>query len=182
MALLLFVSNAFAAGAGDPPDLNAIAFHAINLFLLIGLLTFLLRNKIKDALANRAIRIRTDIDDSNRLRKEAQQRFEDLEARLDGFERELDKMKVDAESEAATEQQAILSRAEEDAARIAEAAQRSIRDETDRARQALRREVAELSVGMAREKLSAAVTSDDQDRLTGDFIETVEGKNGAANG
>jgi len=82
----------------------------------------------------------------------------------------------------ATEQQAILSRAEEDAARIAEAAQRSIRDETDRARQALRREVAELSVGMAREKLSAAVTSDDQDRLTGDFIETVEGKNGAANG
>ena len=74
------------------------------------------------------------------------------------------------------------ARAEEDASRIAEAAQRSIRDETDRARQVLRREVAELSVGLAREKLSASVTSDDQDRLAGDFIDTVQGKNGAANG
>ena len=182
MTLLLFVSDAFAGGSGDPGDMNAIAFHAINFFLLIGLLTFLLRNKIKDALAGRAARIRSEIDTSNRLRKEAQQRFEDLESRLDGFERELEKMKTDAQSEAQSEQDAILARAEEDASRIAEAAQRSIRDETDRARQVLRREVAELSVGLAREKLSASVTSDDQDRLAGDFIDTVQGKNGAANG
>ncbi len=182
MTLLLLVSDAFAAGSGDGPDLNSIAYHALNFFLLVGLLTFLLRNKIRDALANRAARIRADIDTSNRLRKEAQQRFEDLESRLDGFEKQLDKMKKDAEVEARSEQEAILARAEEDSARIAESAQRSIRDETERARQALRREVAELSVGLAREKLSAAVTSDDQDRLAGNFIDTVKGKNGAANG
>jgi hypothetical protein len=29
--------------------MNTIAFHAINFFLLIGLLTFLLRDKVKDA-------------------------------------------------------------------------------------------------------------------------------------
>ena len=91
-------------------------------------------------------------------------------------------MKENAETEAQSEQQAILARAEEDAARIAESAQRSIRDETERARQALRREVAELSVDLAREKLSSSVTSDDQNRLAGDFIDTVKGKNGAANG
>lgn len=182
MALLLFVTEAYAAGAGDPPDLNAIYYHAINFFLLVLLLTLLLRNKIKDTMANRSARIRSDIDTSNRLRKEAQQRFEDLESRLDGFERELDKMKADAETEAQFEQEAILARGEEDAARISESAQRSIRDETERARQALRREVAELSVGLARDKLSSAVTSDDQNRLAGDFIDTVKGKNGAANG
>ena len=154
----------------------------INFFLLISLLTFLLRNKIKDALANRAARVRNDIDKSNRLRKEAQQKFEELESRLEAFEVELAKMKENAETEAQSEQQAILARAEEDAARIAESAQRSIRDETERARQALRREVAELSVDLAREKLSSSVTSDDQNRLAGDFIDTVKGKNGAANG
>ena len=64
MSLILFTSVAMAAGAEGPPDMNAIAFHAINFFLLISLLTFLLRNKIKDALANRAARVRNDIDKS----------------------------------------------------------------------------------------------------------------------
>ena len=182
MSLILFTSVAMAAGAEAPPDMNAIAYHAINFFLLISLLTFLLRNKIKAALANRATRVRDDIDKSNRLRKEAQQKFEELESRLEAFEVELTKMKENAEAEAQSEQQAILARAEEDAARIADSAQRSIRDETERARQALRREVAELSVDLAREKLSSSVTSDDQNRLAGDFIDTVKGKNGAANG
>jgi len=183
ISALLMMSAASAAGGVDaPPDMNAIAFHAINFFLLVGLLTFLLRNKIKDALANRAIRVRNSIDTSNRLRKEAQQKFEELDARLDGFEAELVTMRETAEADAKSEQEAILARAAEDAARVTEAAQRSIRDETERARQALRREVAELSVDLAREKLSASVTADDQNRLAGDFIDTVKGENGAANG
>lgn len=182
MALFLFVSDAWAAGADLQADWNAIGFHLINFVILVSLLTFLLRRKIKDALANRAARVKGDIDESNRLRKDAQQRFEELESRLDGFENELASMKADAESSALTEQESIMARAEEDAARIAESAQRSIRDETERARQALRQEVAELSVGLARDKLSANVTADDQSRLAGDFIDTAQGKNGASNG
>ena len=182
MTLMFLVSNAHAAGSGDPADYNAIVYHAINFVLLISLLTFLLRSKIKDALANRSMRVKGDIDESNRLRKEAQQRFEDLESRLDGFESELDSMKSDAATKAESDHQTILARAEEDAARIAESAQRSIRDETERARQALRQEVAELSVDLAREKLSQTVTADDQSRLAGDFIDKVQGTNGASNG
>jgi F-type H+-transporting ATPase subunit b len=183
MMLMLLVTDAFAAGgAGDPPDYNAIAFHLINFVLFVSLLTFLLRGKLKDALANRAVRVKGDIDESNRLRKEAQQRFEELEARLDGFESELATMKTDAVTNAEAEHKNILERAEDDAARIAESAQRSIRDETDRARQALRREVAELSVDLARDKLSKNVTADDQSRFAGDFIDTVQGKSGGSNG
>jgi len=182
MTLFLFVSDAWAAGSGDPPDWNAIGFHLINFVLIVSLLTFLLRGKLREALANRAARVKGDIDESNRLRKDAMQRFEELESRLEGFENELAGMKADAESNALTEQQAIMARAEEDAARIADSAQWTIRDETERARQALRQEVAELSVGLARDKLSANVTEDDQSRLTGDFIDTVQSKNGATNG
>ena len=180
--LLLLISEAFAGGDGLPADKNAIVFHAINFALFVGLLTYLLRDKIRDALANRAARVKKEIDESNQARKDAAQRFEDLEARLDGFENELEKMKTDAVVEADKEHNAILGRAEEDAARIAESAQRSIRDETERARQALRREVAKLSVDLAREKLSYEVNSDDQQRLAGDFIDTVQNKNGASNG
>jgi F-type H+-transporting ATPase subunit b len=91
-------------------------------------------------------------------------------------------MKIEVVDNVAKEYDSILARAEEDAARIAESAERSIRDETERARQALRREVAELSVDLAREKLSAEVNTDDQKRLAGDFIDTVQNKNGASNG
>lgn len=183
MTLMFLVSNAHASGgAGDPADYNAIFYHAINFVLLISLLTFLLRSKIKDALANRSMRVKGDIDESNRLRKEAQQRFEDLESRLNGFESELESMKTNAASQAEAEHETMLARAEEDAVRIAESAQRSIRDETERARQALRQEVAELSVDLAREKLSQTVNADDQTRLAGDFIDKVQGTNGASNG
>lgn len=180
--LLLLIAEANAGADGLPPDMNAIAFHAINFVLFVGLLTYLLRDKIRDALANRSARVKREIDDSNQARKDAAQRFEDLEARLDGFETELEKMKDDAVQDAEKEHNSILARAEEDAARIAESAQRSIRDETARARQALRREVAKLSVDLAREKLTSEVTSDDQQRLAGDFIDTVQNKNGATNG
>ena len=104
--------------------------------------------------------------------------LDDLMDKLDGGADQDDAWK----DEMMREQQAILARAEEDAARIADSAQRSIRAETERARQALRREVAELSVDLAREKLSSSVTSDDQTRLAGDFIDTLKGKTGAANG
>jgi F-type H+-transporting ATPase subunit b len=181
MSLLLLSGVAHASGGGVP--LDAIGFHAFNLFVLVFLLTWLLRGKIRDALANRTARIKRNIDESNTLRKEAQQRFEELEGRLDGFEGRLDEMKADAERDAGAERETMLARAEEDAARVRESAERTIRDEANRARQVLRQEVAELSVGLARKQLQAEVTADDEKRLADDFIETVKGgKNGVGHG
>ena len=183
MLAILLMSSAYAGGAdGAPPDYNAIGFHLINFVLIVSLLTFLLRSKIRDALANRSLRIKTNIDESNQRRKAAQQRFEELESRLEGFETELASMKTDAVAKSEADHEMIVARASEDAQRIADAAQRSIRDETERARHALRREVAELSVDLAREKLSKTVTTDDQSRLAGDFVAEVQGTSEVSNG
>ncbi len=181
--ILFLTSNAQAGGAGLPADPNTIGFHAFNLFLLLALLTWLLRSKIRDALANRSARVKREIDDSNQLRKEAQTRFAELEARLSGFEGELSNMREEAETAATKEREAIMARAEEDAARITESAERTIRDETERARQALRREVANLSIDIARERLEKQVSADDQKRLAKDFVDTVKSDNsGVTNG
>jgi F-type H+-transporting ATPase subunit b len=185
MTLFLFMSDALAggfSGEGAFPDKHTIAYHAINLFGLVAGLTYLLRNKIKDALANRALGVRKDIDSSNKARKDATLRFEELESRLAGFEDELSKMKSDAEAAAKTEHAAIIARAEDDAIRLAEAAKRSIVDETIRARQALRKEVALLSIDIARDKLKAALNADDELRLAGNFMSTVKDHNGGSNG
>jgi F0F1-type ATP synthase membrane subunit b/b' len=61
-----------------------------------------------------------------------------------------------------------------DAERIREAAQRSIRDETVRARASLRREAAQLGIDLARERLQSSITSADQGRLNDDFLTAVK--------
>ena len=174
---LLLTTPAYAAGWDSFDDAEVqkmLLFHLINLVILFGTLTYLLRGKIRDALANRAGQIKRDIDDSNKVRKDAKHRYEDLEARLSGFEGELEKMREEALIDADKEREVILAQAEQDASRVKAAAERTIRDETERARTSLRQEAAKLSVDLARERLVAEVNADDQQRLTKDFLDTVQ--------
>jgi F-type H+-transporting ATPase subunit b len=178
--LIIFVLStvAFAAGGGDAvhhefPKMPII-WHAVNLGILLSGMIFLLRKPIMHALANRAATVKRDIDEANRLRRDAQHRMEDLELRLSGFEAELEQMQQAAETDAQKEREAILARAEVDAERIREAAQRSIRDETVRARASLRREAAQLGIALARERLQSSITSADQGRLNDDFLTAVK--------
>ena len=169
-------SPAYAAGwdgFDDPAVQKMLVFHVLNLVILIGTLTLLLRGKIRDALANRAGAVKRDIDASNKARKDAKHRYEELEARLSSFESELQKMREDAVADANKEKAAILAQAEADAARVKDAAQRSIRDEAARAQASLQREAARLSIELARERLATEVNADDDKRLMGDFLSTV---------
>jgi len=185
IVLFLALSTpAYAAGWDSFDDKEVqkmLLFHVINLSLLLGLLTYLLRGKIRDALANRSGQVKRDIDESNKARKDATHRYEDLETRLSSFEGELKKMREDAVDDANQEKAAILKQAEKDAERVKVAAARTIRDETARARASLQREAAKLSIDLARERLKSEVGTDDQDRLTKDFLDTVQGEE-VANG
>ena len=50
------------------------------------------------------------------------------------------------------------------------------------ARASLRREAAQISIDLARERLEGAVDSDDQARLTQDFLSTVQSGGEVGNG
>ncbi len=172
---LAFTGTASASGwSGFDEARQSLFFHVLNLAIMFGLMTWLLRGKIRDALANRAGQIKRDIDDSNKARKDATHRYEELEARLSGFERELARMREEAVVAAEKERAIILAEAEVDAERVKVAAGRTIRDETERARASLRREAAMLSIELARARLMSDVNADDQARLTEDFLKTVQ--------
>ena len=148
--------------------------HALNLAILLGLIAWAARKPIKDAIASRSLAIKKDMDEINALRKSAQDRFAEIEARLQGYDKKLAEMKTDAEREAAAEAREIAARAERDAAQIQQAAERTIRDETLRARHALRRDAVELAVKLAEEQLRHQITEDDQRRLAAEFLGTVK--------
>ena len=186
--VLLFVPLA-ALASGDEltvtpteHDVKSIIMHTVNLFILLGVLGYLLRGKIKDAVANRSAQIKKSIDDAAALRKETQLRFDDVERKLSGFEKQLSEMRADAESEAEKEHAAILQRAERDAKTISEAAERTIRDETARARQSLRAEAAALSVSLAEKQLSKDFNPEDQRRFADEFLGAVKKTNGVGHG
>jgi F-type H+-transporting ATPase subunit b len=160
-------------GAEGIPFLKLL-LHAFNLALLLGLLGFLLRGRIRDALADRSVRIKREMDEINDLRKVAQERYTEIEARLQGYDKKLGELKADAEQEAAAEAKEIAARAERDALQIQKAAERTIRDETIRARQALRHDAVELAVKLAEEQLKQQITEEDQRRFASEFLDTVQ--------
>lgn len=148
--------------------------HAFNLAVLFGVLAWATRGRLGDALRSRALGVKREIDEANQLRKEARARFEDLDRQLAGFDDRLVQMKQSAEAEARREHDALMARAEYDARLIVEGAERTIRDEVDRARLALRREAAELALGVASGRLREEIRPEDDERLAQQFLGVVK--------
>lgn len=180
IALQLLVGSALAAGGGEgghgghggvPTDL--LVFTAINLVLFIGLMVKFAGRPVGDALKNRALEVRAGLDEAARLQQEAQQRFADVEAKLVALGRQVENMKAEAKADAAREAEVLAQRAEADATRLQESAERTIREETARATNAIRGEAAAMAVELAREILRREVNADDQRRLARQFLDAV---------
>ncbi|MCB9744685.1 MAG: hypothetical protein H6741_26870 [Alphaproteobacteria bacterium] len=168
------------AGHGGSIPWNAIGLHTVNFVLLVGGLGLLLRPIIKDALNQRSASIREELEESNRLRREALNRFEDLESKLTRFQEELERMKADGAAAAEHEAAYIAERTERDIELLKESTARTIRSETEQARRALRREAVDLAVKIAEEQLRAQVGEADQVRLNTQLLSSIGQE--AANG
>lgn len=158
---------------------GGIPFHDLGV-ASVSLLTFLLilftvaRKPVMDALASRALNIRKAIDEAVTAKAAAEQRFNEVEARLASLDQQLASMQAQAESDAQAESSRLIEKGNADAARILEVAERTIREESDRARRGLRDEAVKLAVGLARQKAAQVMTVDDQRRFAREFLDTVK--------
>ena len=177
LPVLLVASPALAAGGGGGDDHGvpwmAIGQHAVNLAVLLGFLAFVLRNKVPDALRARKAAVAEDIAGAHQARDAARARAAEIEARLAGFEQELAGMRTEAEEEATRERALILAKADAAAANVAAGAKRAIEAETRRAQQTLRADAAALAVRLAADQIKQQFTAEDDQRLTGDFLDTI---------
>ena len=171
---LLLPSVAFAAGGehgGVPWD--KIALHAVNFVILVGGLYFVARTAINDAVRNRTLAIRNELDEAVRAKAQAQAQFDVLQARLDGFVAELATLRAEGVAESEREAQYIAERTKRDVELTKSNTERIIRDETARARVRLQQDAAELAVRLAEELLKGRMTGDDQSRLAREFLDVV---------
>jgi F-type H+-transporting ATPase subunit b len=170
-----------AGGGGDvahtlEDSLVPMAFHALNLLLLLGGLGYLLKGRITTALATRADTIAHAIQGAGAAEAEAEARFAELSEKMDGFEAALAQMRAEAERLADADRADLIARAQREAAAIKDGAQRSIRDEQARATTAIRAEAAKLAVGLAARQVAENINEDDHTRLDGEFLEALQGE------
>lgn len=149
---------------------SSIGFHAINLAILLGILIWLARRPISDALRNRATEVRLAIEDAQRTRDEAQAQITEMERKLATFQSEVEKLQEETHAEAEKEHLLIIERAEREVATIRSSAERAIREETARARRAIQEEAVLVAVKLAEEILRQEVTATDKERLASQLL------------
>ena len=174
--LALVSSTAFASGGGGPAsmDVTGIIRHLFNLAVLLGLLGFLLKTPIRDFLAFRRTTVKEQLDDAWTAKTGAEERYSELQGRLDNFSAELETILTRVREDADIERARIIAQAERSASQMAAAAERTVTEEVRRARAELRAEAIDLALGMAESAIGGGVNDDDHSRLASNYLSKMQ--------
>jgi F0F1-type ATP synthase membrane subunit b/b' len=146
-----------------------------NLFLFIGVLVFILRKPISEAMRARREGIRRDLMRAQEERNAALAKLEEVEARLARLDEEVTSVREQARTDAVLEKERIARSADEDAQRLRDQAVREIESAGKAARQELRRFTAEQSVRLAEEMIRRDIRPEDDARLVEMSIDELGG-------
>lgn len=178
LALALVTEPALGAEAvGDHghggPDWAYFAYHSIGLALLLGVIVYYTRAPLKSFLLERSEGIRRQIEGAEAALATAQAEAAELRARLSSASREQEAFVRAVAEQAEAERGLALERAQQSAERVREESRRAADQEIARARRELQDEAAQLATTIAAEILRQGITSDDDRRLLGEFVEQI---------
>lgn len=174
-AALLAPASAFAESA--PPaegHTGTLVWHAVNLTALLLVLVYFLRAPIRGFFATRRRDIEHNLERAAAVLREAEERLAEWKSRMARLETEIAEIRRVAEERAEAERQRILADAAAAAARIRRDGAAAVEQEEHRAREALRKEAADLAIELAGEVLRQQVTDADRARLAEEFIARME--------
>jgi F-type H+-transporting ATPase subunit b len=150
------------ATLGMDPEQAATAFEVTNFLLLAVAVAFVLVKMLPGAIRDRNTSIQKHLVDARTATEEAGARLNLVEERLGKLDGEIAAIRMQAEHDAAAEEQRVKASIEEEKKRIVEAAEQEIASATVHAQKALQQFAAELAIEQAARKL---VVSAETDRL-----------------
>ncbi len=152
-------------------------WHCLNFSLLAIVLFKLLRKPISGALQGRTESIRTELENLEKQKAEAQQKYAEYEKRLSNMEQEAEKILQTFIEQGKAEKEKIIAQAKEAAERIKGQAEFFVQQELAKAKVELTKTVADTAVKMAEDLIRKNLTEKDHHRLISEYLEKVVHKN-----
>ncbi|MEO8875555.1 MAG: ATP synthase F0 subunit B [Polyangiaceae bacterium] len=149
------------------------SIYLMNFALLIALYVKLGRKPIAEGLKARRESIAKEIEDAQRMKKEAKQRAKKYQAKLEGLDDELASAKAGLIEAGKADKARIVRDAEEKAARMNKDAAALLEQETRQVHEDLVNETVEAAVREAEELLKKRVMPEDHERLAEDFLASL---------
>lgn len=176
-------------GHGDhgPADINWATFgnskqppyiaSLINFAILLWIFWRFGKAPIAKALSNRKENVKREIDEAQRIKKEAQARAKKYQKQLEHLDAEQEGAKKSLVDAGTADKERIVHEAEEKAARMERDAKALLESEIAQVKQDLTRETVEIAVSAAEELLRARITAPDHERLAEEFLQDLAARN-----
>jgi len=171
-----------AAQAASEGGSSTFLWEIFNIVLLVTVLVWVARKPVLTYLADRRDRIRDDMEASERLLRDADERLAEWTDKTEQLDAAVAEIRQLTRERAERERARILDEAERVAERIRRDAEAAVDRELGRARSELSQEAADLAIELAERMLEQNVTDADRARLVDEFVERLERSDGAAAG
>lgn len=162
-------------GQSTPPYVAML----INFGILVAGYYLLGKKPVAAALQSRRDTIAKDIDEAQKMRREAEQRAKTYQAKLEMLEDEVKMARETLVRAGEAERDRIVGDAEAKAERMRKDAEFLVEQELKQIRQDLWRDTVETAVATAEELLKKRVTPADQERIAEDYLADLGGKKAA---
>ena len=178
--LLLAASTALASAAGgEKMTLDAILWEMGIKVLDVAIIAFFgfkyLSKPIAKAMADRSDAVRRSLEEATAGRREAEGRLAEFKAKAAGLEAEIEAMRGSAAADMERERNLLIEEGRAAAARVAQHARESIRQEVVKARAELHRDAAMIAVQLATANVKSQITGADQQRILDEYAASLEG-------
>jgi len=152
---------------------NTDWYRVMNFVVLAGVLVFILRKPVSQALSSRIKGIKEQLESLEVQKAEAEKQLAQYNEKLSELESEAEKIVGDYIKQGHAAKAKILKEAEQTAEKLQVQARRNIEHEFAKAKQKLQQEVVESSLQKAEESLKKEITIQDQDKLVDEYLGKV---------
>jgi F-type H+-transporting ATPase subunit b len=152
---------------------KSLIVQAINFLILLFILQRLLYKPFLAKMGERTQAIQKSLDEAQAARAEATRQQEENETRLRAAHAEAAAIRAQAMKEASEEQKRLVEAARAESQRLVESAKAQMDGDVRRAREELRREVADLATAVAEKLVRRSLRDEDHRRIVAEAITKV---------
>jgi F-type H+-transporting ATPase subunit b len=162
-------------GPGKSHHHPPFGFALLNFAIFLLLMNKLFGKSFRDFLQNRHSDVRRAIDRAREVQQQAEQQLQQIEDRARNQEAEIAELLASFRKQAEAERQAIVLRAENEAAGLLRDAESQAQAAIASAKQALEQKAALLAVDLAEKLIRSRIQESDQRRLSDEYLRELEG-------